>query len=140
LDEKSVLEAVPLRDLEHGVLAEHAALDDGGERGGDDDAERTLLSRSPTTSSMVKVTAAMGALNAAAMPAAAPTGKRRRRLRGETPTTRPSMLAMPAQICTVGPSRPSDPPEPICNEPTTNLPTASRNRRRRPRCANAALT
>ncbi len=89
---------------------------------------------------MVNVTAAMGALKAAAMPAAAPTGMRRRMVFGDTPTTRPRELATPAQICTVGPSRPSDEPEPSCSAPTTNLANESRRRRRPPRNAKATLT
>ena len=51
----------------------------------------------------------------------------RRRLCGEMRTTRPSALAMPAQIWTVGPSRPSDAPEPICSVPRKNFPIASRS-------------
>ena len=47
---------------------------------------------------------------------------------GETPISLPSVLASPAQICTVGPSRPSDDPEPIWSDPIRNLPTESRNR------------
>ena len=46
---------------------------------------------------MVNVTAAMGALNAAAIPAAAPTGMRRRSALGETRVRRPRALATPAQ-------------------------------------------
>jgi NhaA family Na+:H+ antiporter len=38
---------------------------------------------------------------------------------------RPSRLATPAQICTVGPSRPSEAPEPICNVPIRNFPTVA---------------
>ena len=102
--------------------------------------ESTAWSRLPTTSSMVNVTAAMGALKAAAMPAAAPTGMSRRRAFGETPVMRPRRLAMPAQICTVGPSRPSDEPEPSWRAPTKNLPSESRMRRRPPRTAKAILT
>jgi hypothetical protein len=39
---------------------------------------------------------------------------------------RASMLLTPAQTCTVGPSRPSDAPEPICRAHRTNLPIVSR--------------
>ncbi len=85
--------------------------------------ESTVWSRSPTTSSTVNVTAAIGALKAAAMPAAAPTGSSRLKWSRESAAARPSRLAMPAQICTVGPSRPSDAPEPICKMPTKNFPT-----------------
>ena len=41
-----MVEPIPLRDLEDRVLAEHAALDHGGERGGDDHArEQRLVER-----------------------------------------------------------------------------------------------
>ena len=38
------------------------------------------------------------------------------------------ILATPEQICTVGPSRPSELPLPICRVPMKNLATASRSR------------
>jgi hypothetical protein len=63
---------------------------------------------------MVKVTAAIGALKAAAMPAATPTGMSLRVLEGGSDVARDSTLAVAAQMCTVGPSRPSDAPAPIC--------------------------
>ena len=72
-----------------------------------------VWSRSPMISSRVKVTAAMGALKAAAIPAATPTDAMRRRFCRERLAIRPSRLEMPAQICTVGPSRPSEAPLPI---------------------------
>jgi hypothetical protein len=77
-------------------------------------------------SSRVKVTAAMGALNAAAIPAATPTDAILRWLWREREKTLANTLEIPAQICTVGPSRPNDPPLPICTIPRTNLPIASR--------------
>jgi hypothetical protein len=43
---------------------------------------------------------------------------------------RPSADATPAQICTVGPSRPRDAPLPIWIVETKNLPAASRRRTR----------
>ena len=51
--------------------------------------ESSVWSSVPTISSIVNVTAAIGALNAAAMPAAAPTGISRRTFRCETPASRP---------------------------------------------------
>ena len=103
--------------------------------------ESTVWSSLPTISSIVNVTAAIGALNAAAMPAAAPTGIRRRTvLRRDAGRARPSELAMPAQICTVGPSRPSDEPVPICSAPRKNLPTRRASARRPPFAANATFT
>jgi hypothetical protein len=67
------------------------------------------------SSSSVNVMEAIGALNAAAMPAAIPTLAMRRRYMGLSRAERASRLLTPAQICTVGPSRPSDAPEPIWN-------------------------
>ena len=64
--------------------------------------DSTVWSRLPTISSMVKVTAAMGALKAAAMPAAAPTGMSRRRFCGDR-ARRPSAVATPRRS---GPSAP----------------------------------
>ncbi|OGL62061.1 MAG: hypothetical protein A3J27_07285 [Candidatus Tectomicrobia bacterium RIFCSPLOWO2_12_FULL_69_37] len=83
----------------------------------------TRAFRSPTSSSRVKVTAAMGVLKAAARPAAAPTGTsawtRSRRMEN----IRPMELASPPQIWTVGPSRPRLEPEPMFRAPMTNLPS-----------------
>ncbi len=59
---------------------------------------RTAWSKSPTTSSIVNVTAAIGALKAAAIPAAAPTGRSRLRLSRYSAAARPNVLATPAQI------------------------------------------
>ena len=64
---------------------------------------------------------------AVAMPAAAPTGSSMRRFWRESAVILPSALAMPAQICTVGPSRPSAAPDPIWIMPITNLPIATRS-------------
>jgi len=85
-----------------------------------------VWSKSPISSSSVKVTAAMGALNAAAMPAAMPTEAIRREFLGPSRASRESMLLTPAQTCTVGPSRPSEAPEPIWMAQRTNLPIVSR--------------
>ena len=89
--------------------------------------ESMVWSRSPTSSSMVNVTAAIGALKAAAIPAAIPTDVMRRRYWGFNLAARASRLLTPAQICTVGPSRPSDAPEPIWTAHRTNLPMVSRS-------------
>ena len=74
--------------------------------------ESIVWSRLPISSSSVNVTAAMGALKAAAMPAAMPTEAMRRRFLGLSRATRARKLLTPAQICTVGPSTPSDAPLP----------------------------
>ena len=54
--------------------------------------------------------AAMGALKAAAMPAAMPTEVMRRQFLGLSLARRASKLLTPEQMCTVGPSTPSDAP------------------------------
>ena len=74
--------------------------------------ESMVWSRPPISSSSVKVTAAIGALKAAAMPAAMPTEVIRRLFSGLSRATRARILLTPAQICTVGPSTPSDAPRP----------------------------
>ena len=65
--------------------------------------ESMVWSRLPISSSSVKVTAAMGALKAAAMPAAMPTEVMRFWFFGLSRAMRARKLLTPAQICTVGP-------------------------------------
>ncbi len=60
--------------------------------------ESMVWSRLPISSSSVKVTAAMGALNAAAMPAAMPTEVIRRQFSGLSLAMRASMLLTPEQM------------------------------------------
>ena len=99
-----------------------------------------VWSRSPISSSSVNVTAAMGALKAAAMPAAMPTDAMRRQFFGLRRNARASRLLTPAQICTVGPSRPSDAPDPICSAHKMNLPAVSLNGASPKRSAYATFT
>ncbi len=99
-----------------------------------------VWSRSPISSSSVNVIAAIGALNAAAIPAAIPTDVSRRWFTGPSPAARASMLLTPAHICTVGPSSPSDAPDPICKAHRKNFPTVSRTVTRPFRSANATFT
>ena len=75
-----MIEAVFRRDGKDGMDAEHARSMIAAIAAATTTPESTGWSRFPTTSSMVKVTAAMGALKAAAIPAAVPTGKRRLRV------------------------------------------------------------
>ncbi len=67
----------------------------------------------------------MGALKAAAMPAAMPTEAMRLLFTGLSRATRARKLLTPAQICTVGPSTPSDAPLPNWKAHSTNLPMVS---------------
>jgi hypothetical protein len=100
---------------------------------------RTVASRAPKSSSITKVTAAIGALKAAAIPAAAPTGTSRRWLLGDSANARPIPLATVEQICTVGPSRPSEEPVPMATLASTNFAAASRSRGA-PSCRSAHRT
>src|SRR5579863_1221740 len=84
--------------------------------------------------------AAMGALKAAAIPADIPTDVIRRRYWGRSLAARASRLLTPAQIGTVGPSRPSDAPDPIWKAQRMNLPTVSRRVISPYRSVNATFT
>ena len=86
----------------------------------------TRAFRSPTSSSSVKVTAAIGVLNAAARAAAQPTGTSACTRRLFSENVSPIQLAAPEQICTVGPSRPRLEPEPMLRTPMRNLPIHTR--------------
>jgi hypothetical protein len=76
---------------------------------------------------MTNSTAEIGALKAAANPAAAPTGAIRRIRFLDKCRSRPSAEAMLAPISIEGSSGPNDCPEPIANELVMNLPTAVRS-------------
>ena len=84
-----------------------------------------VWSSEPISSSSVNVTAAIGALNAAAIPAAMPTDVMRRLFTGLSRAMRDRKLLTPAQICTVGPSTPRLAPLPSCIVHKTNLPSVS---------------
>ena len=71
---------------------------------------------------MTNNTAVMGALKAAANPAAAPTGAMRRNFSRDSFRRRPSAEARPAPICSAGSSGPSDCPLPIASALVMNLP------------------
>jgi len=80
----------------------------------------------------------MGVLNAAAIAAAAPTGINCRSLAGPRPSFLPKTDAIPAPICTDGPSRPSAIPEARDADETKNLPRIVL-REMRPPCNSMAL-
>lgn len=67
----------------------------------------------PRMISATKKEPASGAKYAEAMPAAAPQATSRRSCGGEKRRQRPRNDANIAESCTIGPSRPIDPPEPI---------------------------
>ena len=76
----------------------------------------------PITSSMTNSTAEIGALNAAANPAAAPTGAINRKRSCESRNLLPISDAIPAPICSDGSSGPSDCPLPIASPHAMNFP------------------
>ena len=81
---------------------------------------------SPMISSSANSTAATGVLNAAASAPAAPTGTSSRTRSGDSRSHRPTTEAMPAPICTEGPSRPIEWPDPMQSTPVRNLPIGTR--------------
>jgi len=110
-----------------------------------DTAEKTMVLTaatvySPRRTSNANMTPAMGALNVAATPAAAPepTNARIRVWLSlkRCPTTEP----MAAPIWTMGPSRPTEPPEPMVIAEPTALTSITMGRMRPPRTAMAVIT
>ena len=89
-------------------------------------APSALALHVPITSSITNKTAEMGALNAAARPAAAPTGASSLSLSLESFKRLPSAEAIPAPICRDGSSGPSDWPLPIASEQVRNFPMTVR--------------
>ena len=80
---------------------------------------------SPMISSSAKITAAIGVLNAAASAPAAPTGTSSLTRAGGRRNHRPTNEAMPAPICTDGPSLPIECPDPMHSTPVRNLPNGT---------------
>jgi hypothetical protein len=76
---------------------------------------------------MTNNTAEMGALKAAASPAAAPTGAIKRTFSRESFSRRPSAEAIPAPICSAGSSGPSEWPAPMARAEQMNFPMTVRN-------------
>jgi hypothetical protein len=83
----------------------------------------TAALQRPITSSITNRIAEIGALNAAARPAAAPTGAKRRRRSRESPIRRLTKEAIPAPICREGSSGPREWPPPMPMAAVINLPT-----------------
>src|SRR6202042_1398596 len=73
----------------------------------------------PSTISVTKNAPAIGALYADVIPAAAPHATSRRSRGGAKCTTRPISDAASAASCTIGPSRPIEPPLAIVNSDDT---------------------
>ena len=72
-------------------------------------------------SSSANITPAIGALKVAEMPPAAPHATSRRSRAGGTRTSWPTVEPSAEPICTIGPSRPTDPPEPMQSAEASGL-------------------
>ena len=72
-----------------------------------------FIVRSSIITSSVKTIPANGALNIAAMPAAAPQPSIRVSVLMSTPKKRPTFEPIAAPVSTIGASAPTDPPNPI---------------------------
>ena len=91
--------------------------------------------KSPRMSSSAKNTAAIGALNVAEMPPAAPHATSRRIRAGGTRSRCPSVEPSAEPIWTIGPSRPTDPPVPIQIAEAIDFTIATLGEMRPPRAA-----
>ena len=89
---------------------------------------------------MAKSTPAMGALNVPPMAAPAPAATMIRTSLAPNPATWPTVLPMEDPIWTMGPSRPTDPPDPMEIADPNALTMATRGRMRPPRCRTANWT
>ena len=96
--------------------------------------------KSARISSIAKNTPASGALKVAAIPPAAPQATSTRILGSATRTTRPTLEPRAEPICTIGPSRPTDPPPPMHSADANALTAATWGAIRPPRRATAYIT
>jgi hypothetical protein len=91
-------------------------------------------------SSRAKNTPAMGALNVAEIPPAAPQATRMRMRASGARSAWPRVEPSAEPICTIGPSRPTEPPEPMHKAEASDLTTATWGRMRPPFSATASIT
>ena len=96
--------------------------------------------KSPRISSIAKNTPASGALNVAAMPPAAPQATSTFIRASGTFRTRPKVEPRAAPICTIGPSRPTEPPPPMHSADARALTAATCGAIRPPLRATAYMT
>jgi hypothetical protein len=96
--------------------------------------------KSRRISSMAKNTPASGALKVAAMPPAAPQATSTRIRASATLATCPRAEPSAEPICTIGPSRPTDPPPPMHSAEASALTAATCGAIRPPRRATAYIT
>ena len=100
-------------------------------------APKDSAAKSRRISSIAKNTPASGALNVAAIPPAAPQATSTRSRSSGSRITRPNVEPSAEPICTIGPSRPTEPPEPMHSAEASALTTATCGAIRPPRCATA---
>ena len=101
---------------------------------------KDCAAKSTRISSIAKNTPASGALKVAAIPPAAPQATRTRIRGSATRTTRPRVDPSAEPICTMGPSRPTDPPPPMHSAEARALTPATWGAIRPPRRATAYIT
>jgi len=89
-------------------------------------APNAPAAKSASSSSRAKNTPAIGALNVAAIPPAAPQATSARTRDSGSLRVCASQDPRAEPICTIGPSRPTDPPEPIQIAEASALTTATR--------------
>ena len=94
----------------------------------------------PRMTSRAKITPAIGALNVAATPPAAPQATRLRTRSSDIFIIWPNAEPIVEPICTIGPSRPTEPPVPIDSEEAIDLTRATTGRILPPRRATASIT
>ena len=97
-------------------------------------------SKSRRISSSAKKTPAIGALNVAEMPPAAPQATRIRIRDSGTRVSWPSVEPSAEPIWTIGPSRPTEPPPPMQSADASDFTTATCGRILPPLSATASIT
>ena len=98
------------------------------------------VSKSRRITSSAKKTPAIGALNVAEIPPAAPHATRSRSRRSGTRASCPIIEPSAEPICTIGPSRPTEPPDPMQSADASALTTGTCGRIRPPNSATASIT
>ena len=101
---------------------------------------RASTANSRRMSSNPKNTPVIGALNVAEMPPAAPQATMIRIRFSGSRTHWPTLEASAEPICTIGPSRPTEPPDPMHSAEASDLTTATCRRIRPPSSATAIIT
>lgn len=103
-------------------------------------APNDSAAKSRRISSIAKNGPANGALKVAAIPPAAPHATSTRSRDSGSRAARPSAEPSADPICTIGPSRPTEPPEPIVNADASAFTTLTCTGIRPPRSATAYIT